>query len=327
MLDFLDKFDGVQIINEGNYFSLMTEKVEPYLASKRTDGTFLSRDGLTLHYEQYEKKLSRGCVIILHGFTESAEKFREMAYYFHKSGYSVFSLDLRDHGKSEHKGSNPERVETNDFDLYREDLEIFINDVVKPITGDKKIYFYTHSLGSTVALLYMMKNPYAIHKAILSSPMICGNIGMPVAVAGAAAKLICLFGGKNISAPGRCVFDREQTAEVSDASSKARFEYYHEKRKREPLYQTSGPSFGWVKASLEARDKILSPQNIKMLKTKMLIFKPEDDKQLLGEYTDKFASMARIKVKKVQNSRHEIFMSGDETLRWYIGEITEFYKD
>ncbi len=327
MLDFLDKFEGVQIIDERNYFSLMTEKVEPYLASKRSDGTFLSADGLTLHYEQYDKKLSRGTVVILHGFTESAEKFRETAYYFRKSGFSVFSLDLRGHGKSEHRSGKPERVETDNFDLYREDLEIFMNEVVKPLTGDKKIYFYTHSLGSTVALLYMMKNPYAVHKAVLSSPMICGNMGMPVAVAGTVAKIICLFGGKNISAPGRCVFDKEQTAETGDASSQARFDYYHGKRKREPLYQTSGPSFGWVKASLTARDKILSPQYIKMLKTKLLIFKPEEDKQLLGEYTDKFASMARVKVKKAENSRHEIFMSGDETLKWYFDEIIEFFRD
>ncbi len=327
MLDFLDKFEGVQIIDERNYFTLMTEKVEPYLASKRTDGTFLSADGLTLHYEQYDKKLSRGTVVILHGFTESAEKFREVAYYFRKAGYAVFSLDLRGHGKSEHRSGRAERVETDDFELYRSDLEIFMNEKVKPLTGDRRIYFYTHSLGSTVALLYMMKNPYAVHKAVLSSPMICGNMGMPVAVAGTVAKLICLFGGKNISAPGRCVFDSEQTAENGDASSAARFDYYHGKRKREPLYQTSGPSFGWVKASLAARDKILSSQGIKMLKTGLLIFKPEEDRQLLGEYTDKFASMARVKVKKAENSRHEIFMSGDSTLKWYFDEILEFYKD
>ncbi len=327
MLDFLDKFDSVQIIDERNYFSLMTEKVEPYLASKRTEGTFLSRDGLTLHYEQYDKKLSRGSVVILHGFTESAEKFREMSYYFRKSGYSVFALDLRGHGKSEHRSGKAERVETDNFELYREDLEIFMNEVVKSLTGDKKIYFYTHSLGSTVALLYMMKNPYAVHKAVLSSPMVCGNMGMPVAVAGTVAKIICLLGGKNISAPGRCVFDKEQTAESGDAASQARFDYYHGKRKREPLYQTSGPSFGWVKASLEARDKILSSQGVKMLKTSLLIFKPEEDKQLLGEYTDKFASMARVKIKKAENSKHEIFMSGDETLRWYFDEILDFYRD
>ena len=327
MLDFLDKFDGVQIIDERNYFTLMTEKVEPYLASKRTEGSYSSADGLTLHYEQYDKKLSRGTVVILHGFTESAEKFRETAYYFRKAGYSVFVPDMRGHGKSEHISGKAERIETDSFDLYREDLEIFMDKVVKPSSGEKKIFFYSHSLGSTVALLYMMKNPYAVHKAVLSSPMICGNMGMPVAVAGTVAKLICLFGGKNISAPGRCVFDEAQTAETGDASSPARFDYYHEKRKREPLYQTSGPSFGWVKASLAARDKILSAQSIRMLKTKTLIFKPEQDKQLLGEYTDKFASMARIKVKKVHSSRHEIFMSGDEVLKWYFDEILEFFKD
>ena len=62
-------------------------------------------------------------------------------------------------------------------------------------------------------------------------------------------------------------------------------------------------------------------------KTKLLIFKPEEDRQLLGEYTDKFASMARVKVKKVQNARHEIFMSGNETLKWYVDEIIEFFRD
>ena len=57
----------------------------------------------------------------------------------------------------------------------------------------------------------------------------------------------------------------------------------------------------------------------------MLIFKPEADRQLLGEYTDRFAEMAKIKIKDVKNSRHEIFMSGDETLKWYVEEILEFF--
>ncbi len=327
MLDFLEKLDSVQIIDEKNYPTLMTEKVEPYLLSRRTDGTFLSKGGVTLHFEQYDKKLSRGSVVILHGFTESAEKFREVAYYFRKAGYSVFSLDLRDHGKSEHRTGKTERIETESFDLYCEDLENFMEKVVKPFTKDKKIYFYTHSLGSTVALLYMMKNPYTVDKAVLSSPMICGNMGMPVAVAGSAAKLICLFGGKSISAPGRCVFDENQTLENSDATSYARFNYYHNKRKSEPAYKTSGPSFGWVKASLEARDKILSYSGFRTLKTELIIFKPEEDRQLLGDYTDKFASMTNAKVKKVKNARHEIFMSDDETLKWYFDEIFEFYRE
>lgn len=324
MLDFLDKAD---IISESSYEQTMIQQVEPYLAKRCTDGYFLSADGKQLHYEAYEKLLSRGNIVIIHGFTESAEKFRETAYYFRKAGYSVFAIDLRGHGKSHKDSDNPLRVDIDSFDTYAEELNIFIEKIVKPLSKDRPIYIYSHSLGSTVALLYMMKYPYAVSKAVLSSPMICGNMGMPTAVAGTVAKALCSFGGKNIPAPGRCVFDKNQTVANSDATSKARFEYYHKKRVAEPSYQTSGPSFSWVKASLAARDKLLNEDNIRQLRAKMLIFKPEEDRQLLGEYTDKFAEKAGIKVKDVKNSKHEIFMSGDETLKWYMEEILEFFAE
>lgn len=324
MLDFLEK---VEVISEENYNFEMKTQVEPYLEKRRKEDFIFTKDNKKLHYEAYDKKLSLGSVIILHGFTESAEKFREAAYYFRKAGYGVFSLDLRGHGKSHHDSQKAERVEIDSFETYAEDLNFFIDAVVKPLTGGmKKIYIYSHSLGSTVALLYLMKYPTAVEKAVLSSPMICGNMGMPTAIAGAVAKLLCALGGKNISAPGRCVFERDLPFEKSDATSKARFEYYHEKRKNQPLYQTSGPSFSWVKASLEARDKLLSSEEIKKLRADCLIFKPEEDKQLLGEYTEKFASEAKIKIKEVKSSKHEIFMSSDDVLKWYFEEILEFFR-
>ena len=321
MLDFLDK---INVINEKDYLNLMTNEVEVYLEKRREERYFFSADGKKLHCEMYEKLLSRGSIVMLHGFTESAEKFREMAFYFRKAGYSVYALDLRGHGKSHHDSDNPLRVDIENFDLYAEDINTLIETIVIPASKGREIYIYSHSLGSTAALLYMMKYPHAVTKAVLSSPMICGNMGMPAAVAGTVAKLLCKAGGKNIPAPGRCIFDENQTVDNSDATSKARFEYYHNKRKAETLYQTSGPSFSWVKASLVARDKILNENNIACLRAKILIFKPETDRQLLGEYTDKFAKLAKIKVKDVRSSRHEIFMSGDDTLKWYVEEILEF---
>lgn len=321
MLDFLDK---VEIINENNYAYLMKTEVEPYLDKKGREDFIFTSDNRKLHYEAYEKTLSRGSVVILHGFTESAEKFREAAYYFRKAGYGVFALDLEGHGKSHRTSKKKEKVEIDTFDTYAEDLHFFIDRVVIPSTKNGKVHIYSHSLGSTVALLYMMKHPYIIEKAVLSSPMICGNMGMPVAVAGTVAKLLCALGGKGIPAPGRCVFDENQSFENSDATSKARFEYYHAKRKSEPLYQTSGPSFGWVKASLEARDEILEAGKIK---TQALIFLPEEDRQLLHGYTRAFAEKNDIKVKEAESSKHEIFMSGDETLKWYFEEILELFGE
>ncbi len=321
MLDFLDK---VEIANEKDYAFLMNTQVEPYLEKKGREDFIFTSDNRKLHYEAYEKTLSRGSVVILHGFTESAEKFRETAYYLRKAGYSVFSLDMEGHGKSHHASEKAERVEIDSFDTYADDLDFFIERVVLPATKNGKIHIYSHSLGSTVALLYLMQHHYTVEKAVLSSPMICGNMGMPVAVAGTVAKLLCALGGKKISAPGRCVFDPSQSFENSDATSKARFEYYHEKRRREPLYQTSGPSFGWVKASLDARDKILSAKGKADFGAELLIFLPEEDRQLLHSYTESFAEKNDVKIKRVKNSKHEIFMSGDEVLGWYLEEILDF---
>lgn len=323
----LEIFDKPLIVNENDYVSSMLSVVEPYLEKRRKEGYFSSADGKRLHYEAYDKLVSRGSVIILHGFCESAEKFREIAYYFRKAGYSVFVPDLRGHGKSYHEAGKKECVTIESFDLYASDLHRFVEDIVKPSGISKKIYIYSHSLGSTAALLYLMKHNDAVSKAVLSSPMICGNMGMPTAVAGMAAKLVCKAGGKNAGAPGRCVFNENQSFEASDATSKVRFYYYHNKRKKEPLYQTSGPDFQWVKASLEARDKLLNLSNIRSIGADMLIFKPEEDKQLLGEYTDMFAERARVRIKKVNNSKHEIFMSENAVLSWYIEEIFEFFRD
>lgn len=315
------------LVDENNYSYIMKTEIEPYLEKKRKDDFFFTEDNIKIHYEFYDKLLSRGTVVIIHGFTESAEKFRETAYYFRKAGYSVFSLDLRDHGKSNHSSVKKERIETNDFSLYREDLNIFIEKIVKPEAKGRPVYIYSHSLGSTVALMYLQKYQGSVSKAVLSSPMICGNMGMPVPVATFAAKAVCAVGGGKISAPGRCVFNPDQTFEESDATSAPRFSYYHEKRKNESLYQTSGPSFSWVKASVEARDSILSEDNIRKINAELLIFKPEEDKQLLGEYTDKFAEKSHTKVIKIDDSKHEIFMSKNEVLSYYYGKIFEFFGD
>ena len=188
----------------------------------------------------------------------------------------------------------------------------------------REVYIFSHSLGSTAALLYMINNPDSIRKAVLSSPMICGNMGMPVAVAGTVAKVLSAIGGKKIPAPGRCNFNPDLPFEKSDATSPERFSYYHEKRKGNKRLQTNGPSFGWVKASVEARDEILS--SCDKIKTELLVLKPQEDKQLLMSYTDMFIEKTKAQNATVESSKHEIFMSENEVLERYYKKIFEFYE-
>lgn len=312
------------LINEQNYIKTMTEEVEPFLKSKRNDGGFLSFDGNRIRFEEYTHPEEKGAVIILHGFTESAEKMREVSYYFYNEGYSVYALDLRDHGKSFRTSDSAGRVDTDDFNKYALDLECLLEKVIKAENADREIFVFSHSLGSTVALLYMIKNPDSIKKAVLSSPMICGNMGMPVPVAGTVARLLSSVGGKKIPAPGRCDFKPELPFGKSDATSPERFSYYQEKRKKDKLLQTNGPSFGWVKASLCARDEILSFCD--KIETELFVIKPEEDKQLLMSYTDEFIGKTGAESVTILNSKHEIFMSDNKALGRYYRKIFEFYQ-
>ena len=310
------------LINEKNYIKAMTDEVEVFLGSKRTGGKFTSFDGAEISFEEYLHPDEKAAVIVIHGFTESAEKMREVSYYFYNEGYSVYALDLRDHGKSFRTSDNAGRVDTDDFHKYSADIECLVEKVIRAESKKRDICVFSHSLGSTAALLYMIKNPESISKAVLSSPMICGNMGMPVAVAGTVAKVLSSLGGKKIPAPGRCVFNPDLPFEKSDATSPERFSYYQEKRKADKLLQTNGPSFGWVKASVDARDEILSSAD--KIKTKLFVIKPEEDKQLLMSYTDKFIEKTGARSVTIENSKHEIFMSKNEVLEKYYKKIFEF---
>lgn len=312
------------IIKDKKFCETMTNEIEPFLEKIRNDAFFRSFDGNEIHYEAYINENAKASVLVLHGFCESAEKFREAVYYFYNESFNVFAPDLRGHGRSFRTSLKEGTVNIDSFDEYKKDLEVFIKAVVKKDADNLPLLAYTHSLGSTVVLLYMAENENVIDKCVLSSPMICGNMGMPVAVAGSVAKLVCSVGGKNISAPGRCVFDENQSFENSDSVSEERFYYYHNKRKENPLYRTNGPAFCWVKASLEARDKIL--ETAEKLKGDFLVIRPAEDKQLLSSYQDKFISLAKnVKVLQTENTKHEIFSSESETLEKYYKDIFDFF--
>ena len=67
----------ISILPESNYAAVMTETVEPYLDSRRQEMDMPLSTGGTLHAEVYEQPDATRAVVILHGYTESAEKFRE----------------------------------------------------------------------------------------------------------------------------------------------------------------------------------------------------------------------------------------------------------
>ncbi len=318
----------MKILEDENFEEEFQKIIVPFCEKYETEEYFESFDKKKMHFLSYVNESAKANILIFHGFTEFAEKFRETAYYFFSEGYNVFSLDLRGHGKSFKDEAVKFAVTTESFDCYAQDVKRFAEEIGKK--NNLPIYAFSHSLGSTAVLLAEETKNVKFEKLVLSSPMICGNMGMPVSVANAVAKLLVKLKLGGTAVPGKCEPNFEK--DNSDAASVQRGRFALKLKKENEAYQTFGPTFKWVSESVNARDRILKEENIQNLGGKMLVIKPEKDAQLLEEYQDKFIEMCRkhgkdIAVLQTENTCHEIFQSKSSELEKYYSEILKFFAE
>ena len=96
----------IEYVQEDGFRKQMKQVTETYLKKYRRCGRFSSYDGTGIYYRTYIRKKAKGNIVISHGFSEFAEKYDEMIYYFLQAGYSVFLAEHRGHGRSQRRLSN-----------------------------------------------------------------------------------------------------------------------------------------------------------------------------------------------------------------------------
>lgn len=315
-------------VSETNYEEIMKTKVEPYLASLREDGFFAGFDGGKIHYEKYIVPESTANVTVVHGFTESGEKFREMVYCFALMGFNVFVIDNRGHGRSHRFNSDPETVTVDRFDTYIKDLHEFVKQVVIPSNGGKPMYVYCHSLGGAITVRYLQEHPGVFKKAVLSAPMIkckCGPVPRPVALA--LTGVFCLLGKKDERVVGYKGFNPKRTYENSHDTSKARFDYYQAKRVADRCLQTASPSNIWVNEAIRVTKKTLDKKLCKNVSIPVFLCQPEEDSSVFSNAENEFIGLIpNGTLKRYKNCRHEIYASVDSTAAEYLADIEKFFK-
>ena len=318
-------------VSEENYAETMKTKVEPYLAGIRADGHFASFDGKDIHYEKYVIPNAVGTVVLVHGFTESAEKFREMAYNYLMMDLNAFVIDNRGHGLSYRKHpENPETVCVDRFEEYVEDLKAFVDKIVKPaVPKDLPLYLYCHSMGGAIGVQFLQTYPGVFTKAVLSAPMI-EPMSKPlnVPITKAIMRVFCAFGQKDKMVFIHHGFDPDRGWEDSHDTSKARFEYYHEKRKANRNLQTAGASCAWVREAMKVVKKNLDPKRNARITLPVLLCQPETDTSVVSEKENVFVGQLKnARLVQFPNSKHEIYLSVDSTMLTYLQTIEKFLKE
>ncbi|MBQ2990291.1 MAG: alpha/beta hydrolase [Clostridia bacterium] len=314
----------VKLIREENYEQMMRGVVEPGLEAMREEIEMPLDGGGTLHCEIYNRYDAKRAVVIVHGYTESAEKFRELVWYFIHSGFSVFSYDQRGHGRSVRGVADTSITHVDRFDDYLRDLEQFVESVVRPRMGDAPLYLYGHSMGGAVAAFALIRHPDWFARAVLNAPMIAPvTKPLPRKAAKALGALYAALGkGRERAFVGKPFDPAREKFDTSCMTSRARFDYYQHKRNTRRELQNCSPTYAWVREAAGVTEPLL--QNAPQIQTPILLCQAELDNIVELEEQNRFVELAPNAQKATFRAKHELYSSEQSVMEEYVKTVIGF---
>lgn len=316
----------VKLIGEKNYEKMMCGVVEPGLAAMREEIEVAVAGG-SLHAEIYNRFDAKRALVIVHGYTECAEKYRELCWYFVNAGYSVFVYDQRGHGRSVREVDDLSVTHVDRFDQYVEDLIGVMETVVRPRMGDAPVFLFGHSMGGAVAARMLMERPDWFTGAVLNAPMIkCVTGTLPFGAADLFVRLMCLLGkGKERAVVGKDFDAEREKFEASHSTGRARFAYYQKKRVETPQYHNCSPTNQWLREAIGVTRTLLNPEQAAKIKTPVLLVQAGLDSIVCLPEQEKFVSLVEgAKILRLDEAKHEVFMGHDAVIEPYLQALLSF---
>ncbi len=314
-------------LREETYAESMEKTVLPYLSQRRSEGTVSTGEKTFLRFVKYMADAPRGTVVIAHGFTESAEKYHELSYYFLLSGYHVLIPEHRGHGRSYRDIKDaPTLTHIDRFEDYADDFLMFLRGVPDTATG--KLCLFAHSMGGAIGLLAMEKEPCLFEKAVLSSPMIAPSTGgVPPILAKAILHAAVIFGKSKKRAFISSPYPGVEKFEDSCKTSKERFAEYEKIKEETPEFQNYSPTYGWAYQSMTVKRKILRRGAPERIRTKLFLAVADNDTTV--DRAAEFALARRLPDMQVhiyENAKHEIYGSTDAVAHPYFDDVLNFFE-
>ena len=149
-----------------------------------SEGDFLTLSGDSFFYRSWRVPAPAAVAIIVHDLGEDGGKYRSVAEYLARQGFSAYVMDLRGHGRS-----CGERGHADSFERLVRDLGLFVS-LVSSKEGMMP-YLLGQGFGALLALGYAAKKRAAAG-LVLSSPLLSLR-GAEAYITGFKASLINLL--------------------------------------------------------------------------------------------------------------------------------------
>lgn len=321
----MNRFTAAWLAREQDYVQTVNEAILPYNRARRTDETVAGGGGVPIFTSRYlPDGTARGTVLMIHGFTESGDKFAELIFSLLHHGLAVVTLDHRGHGRSWHPAGvdHPSTTHVDRFDDYVEDLRQVIERIVLPLPAPRMLF--AHSMGGAIAARYLEEHDGVFERAVLSSPMIAPNTGgIPPWVTGLICRAATLLGRGRRHVFVAHPYAGPEDFATSAASSAERFAWWDGVKAAHAEYQNACPSYGWTLESVKVTRTLLRPGAVERIRIPVRLYTAENDASVLPEPQRRFAArLPHGEQILVRGARHEIYRSPDEVMGpWWDGVL------
>jgi len=271
------------------------------------------------------KEKQNGSILLLNGRREFMEKYSETIDELNQKGFNVYSLDWRGQGLSSRMLANRHKGFIDDYNVYLNDLNLFVTKIVKP-ESVRPLIIIAHSMGGHIALRFIHDHPDMADMAVLTSPMI--DIFGSTLSRG-FAKFITRIAMKTGFSHSYTIGSRDDMDEKfkgNDLTSD--FERFTDTKKAikiNPNLALGGATYGWLSATLKSTDILTQPGFSAKITTPILMVIAGNDKIVSIKAQKKICTMLpNCRFKEIPGARHEIFKETDAVRSIFWREFNRF---
>ncbi len=130
------------------------------------ESVLTTSDGLDLFAQVWVATPAKAAIALVHGIAEHSSRYRYAGEFLARHGYTVYTFDLRGHGRS--PGT---RILLQHMDEHRDDVAKFL-DWVQQEADALPLFLFGHSMGGLVVTYYVLTQRPTFQGVILSAPAI-----------------------------------------------------------------------------------------------------------------------------------------------------------
>ena len=287
--------------------------------------------GIRLRWAFWEasNRPHQGTVLLLGGRGEFLEKYDETATDLTGRGYDVYSFDWRGQGLSSRMLPNPQKGFVETYDDYLQDLDHFIQTILKP-HARSPYYLLAHSMGGNIGLRYVHNHCELFNRTVLTAPLI--DLAMPFLLRTAlrlyvngAVKLG--FGKYYVPGAGDSNPRGQPFEDNRLTSDRRRFERTYGQMIEMPGLALGGPTHQWLWATFLSIDRLLATGFPETIETPILMVAAGTDRIVSNraqQNLERRLPQGRLVV--MENAKHEILVETDDIRGRFWKIFDDFLK-